>query len=232
MRYLVQERVFSFTADFWIEDENGERVFFVDGKALSLRETFELRDASGDIRALIRKKLFAMRDTMDIEDRDGVIATVRPAFFSPIRHRYEVTLADGSRLEATGNFTDKDWELTSDGRLVGRISRQWFRIRDTYGVEVEPGEDDALVIAIAVCIDRIHEDEERKHHQQSPFGGGFGRLPAVGACHPTTSVIAFASSGSSSMLAARMFSSTCSGEPEPGIGRICGDLDSSQAIAT
>ena len=55
MRYLVQERIFSFTADFWIEDEDGNRVFFVDGKALSLRETFELRDASGQLRALIRK---------------------------------------------------------------------------------------------------------------------------------------------------------------------------------
>jgi uncharacterized protein YxjI len=174
MRYLVQERIFSFKADFWIEDENGNRVFFVDGKALSLRETFELKDASGHTRALIRKKLFAMRETMDIEDGDGVIATVRPAFFSPIKHRYEVTLADGSRLEATGNFTDKDWQLTSDGRAVGRISRQWFRIRDAYGVEVEPGEDDALIIAIAVCIDRIHEDEERKHREQQRLGAGFG----------------------------------------------------------
>jgi uncharacterized protein YxjI len=171
MRYLVQERIFSFTADFWIEDENGDRAFFVDGKALHLRETFELRDASGDIRALIRKRLFAMRETMDIEDRDGVIATVRPAFFSPIRHRYEVKLADGSRLEATGNFADKDWQLTRDGQLAGRISRQWFRVRDTYGVEVEPGEDDALIIAIAVCIDRIREDEDRDHHDQGPFGG-------------------------------------------------------------
>ena len=32
---------------------------------------------------------------------------------------------------------------------MGRISRQWFKIRDTYGVEVETGEDLALVIAIA-----------------------------------------------------------------------------------
>ena len=47
---------------------------------------------------------------------------------------------------------------------MGRISRQWFRIRDTYGVEVAPGEDDALIIAIAVSIDRIHEDEERERH--------------------------------------------------------------------
>jgi|SRR5215472_1993691 len=163
MRYLVQERLFSFTTDFWIEDENGNRVFFVDGKALSLRETFELRDSSGNLLARIRKKLFAMRDTMDIEDSGGVIATVRPAFFSPLKHRYEIDLADGGRLEANGNFRDKDWQLTDgDGRVVGRISRQWFRMRDTYGVEVEPGENDALVISIAVCIDRIHEDEKRR----------------------------------------------------------------------
>jgi uncharacterized protein YxjI len=174
MRYLVQERIFSFTTDFWIEDENGNRVFFVDGRALSLRETFELRDASGELRALIRKKMFAMRDTMEIEDGSGVIAKVRPAFFSPFKHRYEIDMADGSRLQAEGNFADKDWAvLTENNQLVARISRQWFRIRDTYGVEVAPGADDAVIIAIAVCIDRIHEDEvrERERRDRSGFGG-------------------------------------------------------------
>jgi len=174
MRYLVQERIFSFTTDFWIEDENGNRVFFVDGRALSLRETFELRDASGQLRALIRKKMFAMRDTMEIEDGSGVIAKVRPAFFSPFKHRYEIDLADGSQLQAEGNFADKDWAvLTENNQLVARISRQWFRIRDTYGVEVAPGADDAVMIAIAVCIDRIHEDEvrERERRDRGGFGG-------------------------------------------------------------
>lgn len=175
MRYLVQERIFSITTDFWIEDENGNRVFFVDGRALSLRETFELKDAYGNLLILIRKKLFAMRDTMDIESGNGVVAQVRPAFFSPLRHRYEIDMADGQRLEAVGNFTDKDWELIDGGgRVVGRISRRWFSVRDTYGVEVAPGADDALVIAIAVCIDRIREDEVRKNHERSGFGGGFG----------------------------------------------------------
>lgn len=164
MRYLVQERIFSITTDFWIEDEAGNRVFFVDGRALSLRETFELKDAAGNLLILIRKKLFAMRDTMEIEDGRGLAAKVRPAFFSPLRHRYEIDLADGERLEATGNFTDKNWELTNgNGQVIGRISRQWFRVRDTYGVEVAPGADDPLVIAIAVCIDRIHEDEVRRN---------------------------------------------------------------------
>ena len=161
MRYLIQERLFSLTNDFWIEDENGNRAFYVDGKALSLRETFELRDASGLLRAVIRKKVFAVRDTMNIEDEAGVIATVRPALFSPLRHRYEIDLVDGSRLDAVGNFADKDWQVvTPDGTVVAAISRQWFRVRDTYGVDVAPGGDDAVMLAIAVCIDRIHEDEE------------------------------------------------------------------------
>jgi uncharacterized protein YxjI len=179
MRYLVQERIFSFKADFWIEDEGGNRVFLVDGKALSLRETFELKDAYGNLLILIRKKFFSMRETMEIENGNGLIATVRPAFFSPIKHRYNIDLADGSRLEAIGNFVDKDWELTDGRQVVGRISRQWFRIRDTYGVEVEPGMDDALVIAIAVCIDRIYEDEKREHERdrnQDRGFGGFGGL--------------------------------------------------------
>lgn len=161
MRYLVQERIFSFTDDFWITDENGAEAFFVDGKALRIRETFELKDRAGNVLTTIRKRLLAMRDTMDIESADGVVATVRKAFFSPLRHRYLVDLADGTQLEAVGNFADKEWEIAGPGGVIGWISRQWFRIRDTYGVEVAPGENDALVISIAVCIDRIHEDEEK-----------------------------------------------------------------------
>ena len=162
MRYLVQERIFSLTNDFWIEDEHGNHAFFVDGKALSLRETFELSDAAGNLRAVIRKKAFSFRDTMNIEDGAGVIATVKPALFSPFKHRFEIELPDG-HLTAEGSFVDKDWTLvTSEGLLVAQISRQWFRIRDTYGVDVAPGMDDALILAIAVCIDRIHEDEKRR----------------------------------------------------------------------
>jgi uncharacterized protein YxjI len=164
MRYLVRERIFSFTEDFWITDENGAEVFFVDGKALRLRETFELKDRAGNVLTTIRKRLLAMRDTMDIESGGGVAATVRKAFFSPLQHRYLVDLADGTQLEAVGNFADKEWEIASPGGVIGRISRQWFRIRDTYGVEIAPGENDALVISIAVCIDRIHEDEEKSRH--------------------------------------------------------------------
>src|ERR1700722_5565425 len=127
MRYLVQERIFSIRADFWIEDEDGNRVFVVDGKALSLREPFELKGSYRNLLIVIRKKFFAMRDTMEIENGSGIIATVRPAFFSPIKHRYEIDLAGGTRRGAVGSLPDKDWELKDGHQVVGRISRRWFR---------------------------------------------------------------------------------------------------------
>lgn len=167
MRYLVRERMFSIGTDFWIEDEYGNRPFYVDGKALSLREACELRDAGGNLLTRMHKRLMSMRDTMVIEGPDGrSVARVKPAFFSPIRHRYEIDLADGQRLEALGNFADKDWQLISpDHQVVGQVSRHWFRLRDTYGVEVAPGVSDPLIVSIAVCIDHIHTDEARAHHR-------------------------------------------------------------------
>jgi uncharacterized protein YxjI len=162
MRYLVREKIFSIGGDFWVTDENGNQAFFVDGKALSLRQTFELQDTSGAVVATIRKKLWSWRDTMEIERDGAVIATVQPAIFSPLHHRSDIHLADGSELEAVGNFLEKEFEIRQGGTVVAQVSRSWFQIRDTYAVDVPDGADAALMIAIAVSLDRIEHDQEQQ----------------------------------------------------------------------
>jgi uncharacterized protein YxjI len=162
MRYQVKEKIFSIGDDFWVTDEHGDRAFLVDGKALRLRETFELKDPSGAVVATIRKKLIALRDSLEIERDGAVIATVRKALISPLHHRSSVELASGEELEAVGSILDKEFEIRSGGAVLARVSRSWFRVRDTYGVETAPGQDDALMVAVAVCLDRIHHDEQER----------------------------------------------------------------------
>ena len=41
---------------------------------------------------------------------------------------------------------------------MAEVSKRWFRVRDTYGIEVVPGQDDALIIALTVCIDQMTHD--------------------------------------------------------------------------
>jgi uncharacterized protein YxjI len=162
MRYQVRERLFSIKDDFWVTDQDGNRVFFVDAKLLSLRHTLKLQDASGRELAEIKHKLVTFTDAMEVERDGSVIATVHKAVFSPLHHRAIIDLPGAGRLEAVGNIIDKDFEIRDGHRVVGRVSRAWFRVRDTYGVDVAPGEDDALMICIAVCLDRIHHEEEQR----------------------------------------------------------------------
>lgn len=163
MRYQVRQKMFSIGDDFWITDEQGNHAFLVDGKVMRLRETLELQDPSGAVVATVRKKLLAMRDTMEIERDGAVIATATKAMFSPLHHRSTIDLADGRRLEATGDLIDMEFTIEDAGRPVAQISRAWFRMRDTYGVDIVPGEDVPLLLAAAVCLDRIHHDEQDRH---------------------------------------------------------------------
>jgi uncharacterized protein YxjI len=160
MRYLVRERLFAIKDDFWVTDEDGNRVFFIDAKILSLRHALDLKDASGQTLATIKHRLLTFTDAMEIEHDGAVAATVHKAVFSPLHHKAHIDLSDGGRLEAVGNLIDKDFEIRDGHRVLARISRSWFRIRDSYGVDVAPGENDALMLAIAICLDRIHADEE------------------------------------------------------------------------
>jgi len=160
---MVRQRMFSIGDDFWITDERGDRAFLVDGKALSVRQTLEIKDSSGAVAASVPKKLMALRDSMEIE-RDGqVIATVQREMFSPLHHQSSIELADGRTLEAVGNLIGREFDIRYGGHTVARVSPAWFTMRDTYGVDVTPGEDDAMLLAAAVCLDRIHHEEDERH---------------------------------------------------------------------
>ncbi|MEV0533397.1 LURP-one-related family protein [Kitasatospora sp. NPDC050463] len=161
MRYLVREKLFAIGDDYWIEDDRGHRAFLVDGKVLRLRDTFELKDAGGRVVAVVKEKAFTVRDAMKIENADGdVVATVREKLFTPFRDKYLVELAGGGELKIHGNLIDKEYRIENDrGDDLARISRTWFRVRDTYGVEVADGADAGLLLAVAACVDHLTEED-------------------------------------------------------------------------
>jgi len=54
-------------------------------------------------------------------------------------------------------------EIRRGSDTVARISKHWFTLRDTYGIDVAPGEDDGLVLALAVAIDEMAHDPDEGH---------------------------------------------------------------------
>jgi len=154
-RYQMREKLFAIGDDYWVETGDGERVFKVNGKALRLRSTFVLEDTSGQELFKIQEKKLHIRDTMEVERGDDTVATIKKALITPLRDRFSVELAGGDELSAKGNIVDHEYEIERDGHKVAEISKRWFRVRDTYGIEIAPGENDALILATAVCIDEM-----------------------------------------------------------------------------
>jgi uncharacterized protein YxjI len=154
-RYTMREKLFAIGDDSWIETEEGERAFKVNGKALRMRSTFILESPSGEELLKIQEKKLHIHDTMEIE-RDGhTVAKVQKALITPLRSRFKIELEDGGELNAKGNIVDHEYEIDRDGNKIAQVSKKWVRVRETYGIEVAPDENDALILAATVCIDEM-----------------------------------------------------------------------------
>ncbi len=154
-RYQMREKLFAIGDDYWVETEGGERAFKVDGKALRARSTFILEDPSGEELFKIQERKLHIRDTMEVERGGDTVATIKKALITPLRERFSIELEEGGELSAKGNIVDHEYEIERDGHKVAEISKRWFRVRDTYGIEIAPGQDDALIVAATVCIDEM-----------------------------------------------------------------------------
>jgi uncharacterized protein YxjI len=154
-RYQMREKLLAIGDDFWIETDDGRRMFKVNGKALRLRTTFVFESPDGEELFRLQEKKLHIRDTMRLEHEGETIATIHKALVSPLRHRFKIELSNGDEVSAKGNIVDHEYEIERDGQKIAEISKRWFRVRDTYGIEIAPGEDDALLLAAAVCIDEM-----------------------------------------------------------------------------
>jgi len=155
-RYQMRQKLVSIGDDYWIENDAGDRVFRVDGKALRLRDTLDLEDTDGHQLCRIQTRVLHIRDSMAIEDAEGGrLALVHKALISPLRERWKVDLAGDHEWKVQGNVVDHEYEIEADGRKVAEVSKKWFRVRDTYGVEIDPAENPVLVLAVTVAIDTM-----------------------------------------------------------------------------
>ena len=156
VRFQMREKLLSIGDDYWIENDAGQRAFKVNGKAFRLRDTWVLEDPSGREVATIRERKLSIRNAITIEF-GGRKATVKKALVG-IRDRFHVDVEDGEDLKVHGNIVDHEYEIERAGRTIATISKKWFRVRDSYGVEVNAPADVPLALGVTVAVDALAHD--------------------------------------------------------------------------
>ncbi len=156
IRYQMRQRMVSIGDDYNIDNDRGERAFHVNGKALRARDTLIFEDPHGQELAKIQQRVMRVKDTMEIEGPNGeTLATVKKALITPVRERWTVKVGDGPDLEIQGNLLDHEYQMEAGGHKVAEVSKKWFRVADTYGVEIDPGQNDVVILAATVALDMM-----------------------------------------------------------------------------
>ena len=162
-RYKIRQNLISIGDDFWIENEAGQKVFKVDGKVLRIRKTLVFEDAHGKKLAQIQERLLTIKDTMAVEDANGdQIALIKKALIAPLRDRWSVNVKNRPDLDVQGDILNHEYSIKQGRDKVAEVSKKWLKLTDTYGVEIDPGQNDILILTIAIAIDMMAHPDKKK----------------------------------------------------------------------
>lgn len=162
MRYIMKQKLFAWGNDFTIKNEDGNDVFFVDGKAFSFGDKLSFQDMQGKELVFIRQKLLSWGPTYELHREGQLHAVVKKHLFTLFRCRFTVDVPGPDDLEATGSFLDCEYTFARGDEVVATVSKKWFSWADTYGVDIREGEDDAVILASTVVIDMVCHDQRKR----------------------------------------------------------------------
>ena len=161
MRYVIKQKVFALRDSFAIRDASGEQVFQVKGKLIAAGDRLTFRSVDGKKLATIRQRVVSLVPRYRIRRGGKLLAEVKRRPLSVLKDRFKVDMKDGSPdLEIVGNLLDHEYSVRRGGGEVAHITKRWVSFGDSYGIQVDEGEDDLLILACAIIVDMIcHEDQ-------------------------------------------------------------------------
>jgi uncharacterized protein YxjI len=160
MRYQMKQELWALGDDFTIKDERGNDTFLVDGKAFSVGDKLSFQDMAGNELAYISQKLLSFKKRYDIYRGDQLFAHVvkELTFF---KDAYTVDIPGPNDYEVKGNFWDHEYQFVRQGQEVAHVSKAFFTWSDTYGIDIIAGEDDITILATAVVVDLVNQNERQ-----------------------------------------------------------------------
>jgi len=174
--YVLNQQLLSLTGDLWIEDGQGNHMYEVDGKLLSLRGTHVLKDLNGQELYEISKSLAPhVHKTMNISRGGQTVATVQEAIFHLGGDKFQISVAGGLELTVHGNWMNREFQVKDQaGRVAIQVSRAWFSLHNGYGIQITPGFDVPLALAICIALERVEVQEQGQESPIQNLLGGIG----------------------------------------------------------
>lgn len=160
MRYRMQRRMaarsFAGGQHFVIQDEDGKDRFVADGSLFTVGNAVTLRDPSGAELLVVHYHLSDSGRGFHML-REGKLVAEMWQHYGLSRERFTVRCPECGDLEVRGDWANHEYTFQRAGQIVAHVSKRWFSFHDQYGVDIEPNQDDVLIVGCAIVIDLINE---------------------------------------------------------------------------
>ena len=161
MNYRIKEKFWSFGDRFHIADENGTPCFTVVGKAFSWGDKLSFQDTHGHELAFIAQTLLSWKPRYRIEIGGAVFAEMIKDF-SWFRKSFTLDVPGPNDYVIQGAFWSHEFTFLRKGRNVATVSKKRWSWTDSYGVQIEAGEDEVTILCACIVIDQVLDDETKR----------------------------------------------------------------------
>jgi uncharacterized protein YxjI len=127
---------------------------------MSFRKKLLVLDGKKQEVARIKQKFLAFTPTFFIFRNGRLSATVKKRRFK-LREQFTIDIPGASNYRIVGDFVGYEYSIKRNADDIARISKRFFAMSDSYGVEVYEG-DTLLLLCAAVIIDLVlHNAKDR-----------------------------------------------------------------------
>ena len=149
MRLLFKQRLFSWFDSYDIYDEAGNTVYTVEGK-LAWGHLLRIYDAQGNEIGCIREKILSWLPKFEMYLGDRYIGNIKKEL-SLFRPKFSI---DYNGWQVEGDLFEWDYSIKSEsGALVATVSKEVWKLRDTYVIDVWDHDDAVYALMLVLAID-------------------------------------------------------------------------------
>ena len=156
MRKLyIKQKVFSFTDQFSVYDDQERRQYYVKGSFMKIPKQFTIYNHHDQEIAVITNKIwsFLPKFYVDIRHQSQILIEKELTF---LKARYHIS-AKGITVE--GDWWDMTFNILHQGKPIAAIAKRWFSWGDTYEVTILDETMEELIISLVIAIDCVKSDE-------------------------------------------------------------------------
>ncbi len=165
MKLYLQQKIFSFTTQFSIKDETGNDKYFVKGELISLGKKLHLLNSGNQEIALIQQQFISFLPKFKVLINNSEVAEIVKEF-TVFKPKYRV---NGLNWTIDGDFFGHDYQILSDGKALVSIHKKWMSWGDSYEVDIVPGTDEVMALAVVLAIDCVLEAEESSRSHSNSY---------------------------------------------------------------